>query len=231
MIQKILDDWKKVGMDLFWGDLFDCRFLIADLLKKSKKDIILDLSCGPGIILHESNASLKIGLDLDIKKIHRAKKLNGNLQLICGDIRHLPFRDNFFKNILSIHSLSSLNNSERRLACNEIKRVISKKNSNIIFSAANIRSKHYPRIYKENVESFIHYNELIELFNEEYRIEIFAYNSFPKVVLFILRKIFLNLPKNSYLQSQLEKCIFKILKTNNLKEGRAFVMICQKEIE
>ena len=113
LLKKIMSVWNEVGMNYFWGDLFDVRFFIINLIKKDKVERILDLGCGVGIISHFVNADLKIGLELQEKSIREAKKLNPKMELIRGDIRFLPFQNDVFPKILSIHSLSSMSTPEQ----------------------------------------------------------------------------------------------------------------------
>jgi len=161
--------WKEIGMDYFWGDLFDVRFFVISLIKKDKVEKVLDLGCGVGVISYFVNAKLKIGLELQEKSIRNAKKLNPKMELIRGDIRFLPFKNNVFPKILSIHLLSSMSTPEQReIAILEIKRVLGE-NGEIVTSAANLRSHHYSKKFTLNERTeYVHYKELIENFKNEF---------------------------------------------------------------
>jgi len=64
---------------------------------------ILDLACGAGRHLREllSVGLHGIGLDLSMKLLDRARKLNPRVQLVRGDMRQLPFRDEGFAGLTS----------------------------------------------------------------------------------------------------------------------------------
>ncbi len=227
MIRKILQIWKKVGMDLYWGDLLDSRFYVAQLIHDNKKDIILDLGCGAGVMLHISQANLKIGLELGKKSILKAKNLEPNMQIICGDLRYLPFRDNFFNNIIAIHSISSLQNiKDRMIAYREIKRISSLKQTELIISAANRRSKHYYKnTSREVASSFIHYKEVLDFFKSDFDFSVEGYHPFCNFWLYPLKKLILKLPESRFI----ENLIYRFLKSKRyLRDGRSFVMICKR---
>jgi hypothetical protein len=63
-----------------------------------------------------------VGVDLDIKKLSQLKKMNLYDEVVCSDIRYLPFRDKAFDTIMAIESLyfkefwSSLDMIERSSA-------------------------------------------------------------------------------------------------------------------
>lgn len=217
-------------MKFFWGDLFDCRFYVADLLHNKKLDIILDIGCGVGVLSYISNAKLKVGLELQIESIKKAKKLNPDMQIIRGDIRFLPFRENFFHTILSIHSLSSLaKNDERIKALSEIKRVLSSKQGEIIITAANLRSNHYEKKFSlEERFGYVYYKELIDNLQKDFEIRIEGYNPYSRYVLAVLRRIVMKIPESVII----DKLVFRILKSKKfLKNGRSFVMICKTKNE
>ncbi len=97
MFKKVMKAWKKIGMDYFWGDLFDVRFFVINLIRKDNVGITLDLGCGVGMISHFANSKLKVGLELQEKSIKNAKILNPEMELIIGDIRYLPFKKMYFQ--------------------------------------------------------------------------------------------------------------------------------------
>jgi ubiquinone/menaquinone biosynthesis C-methylase UbiE len=221
--------WEEIGMGYFWGDLFDVRFFVINLIKNDNVEKILDLGCGIGMISHFSNSKLKIGLELQEKSIKNAKKLNPDMELIRGDIRFLPFKNNVFPKILSIHSLSSMSTPEqRKIAVSEINRVLNEKGE-IIASAANLRSKHYSKKFTLSERlGYVNYKELVEVFKNEFNIRVEGFNPYPKWLTGVLRRIIMKLPENE----KIDELIFKTLKSEKfLKNGRGFFMILKKKSE
>ena len=215
-------------MNYFWGDLFDVRFFIINLIKKDKVERILDLGCGVGIISHFVNADLKIGLELQEKSIREAKKLNPKMELIRGDIRFLPFQNDVFPKILSIHSLSSMSTPEQwKVAISEITRVLSKKGE-VIVSAANLRSHHYSKKFTLNERlEYVYYKELIENLNNEFNIRVEGYNPYPRFLMSVIRRAIMRLPENE----KIDKLLFNSLKSKKfLEKGRGFFMILNRKI-
>ncbi len=77
--------------------------LILDTIQPEKTDAILDLGCGAGrhISILDSLGYTTFGLDLSETLLRIGKKEYSNLNLINGDIRHIPGR---FDLILSLFS-------------------------------------------------------------------------------------------------------------------------------
>lgn len=61
-------------------------------------NIILEAGCGMGRVLkHYHNKGYKIiGIEYNLNALKKLKKENENLNLVCGDIKWLPFKDNVF---------------------------------------------------------------------------------------------------------------------------------------
>jgi SAM-dependent methyltransferase len=77
---------------------------------------ILDLGCGNGVLGYLirtkfRNNILVVGLDISIKALYQAKKLNAYNDLILADIEHLPFRIKSFDSIISVQVLEHLDRS------------------------------------------------------------------------------------------------------------------------
>ena len=73
------------------GDYFDSRFYIGSLLSQKKTSSVLDIECGTGVLLHTSNANLKVGLELSFDSLKEVKKINSEINFIQGDAIYLPF--------------------------------------------------------------------------------------------------------------------------------------------
>lgn len=65
--------------------------------------LILDLACGTGRHINplSKEGYFVVGLDVSINLLRIAKH-SGYSQLVCGDIRYLPFRSNIFSYVLSM---------------------------------------------------------------------------------------------------------------------------------
>ncbi len=221
--------WEKAGMKYFWGDYFDSRFYIASLISKNHKPIFLDIGCGPGILLKNAHASLKIGVDLSFELLKRAKKLDPDFQLICCDVNHLPLRDNYFPNIMAIHIVSAVGTKEERIrVCNEIQRVASA-DCEIILNGANRLSKHFAKTHSmERRKKYLKYLDLVEYF-KEFEINAMGYGDYSRKIFLPIRKLFYALPEKFVEVLGIENMIFRILSSEKApKNGRSYILICRR---
>lgn len=230
MHKKILKLFEIVGMKYFWGNYFDSRFYIGYLISKKKTHTILDIGCGCGIFLYLSNASRKIGLDLSLESLQNAKKLDPTLDLICGDVTNLPFRDGFFMYIIAVQILAELKkaNLDWKKGMNEIIRIAGKKNSEIIFSGNNRASRHFKKYDLESRKKYLTYREQLKLLNKEYEITVEGYDPLSKVIMFVLKKFFYNIPEKIAESLYIERLIHRLLRSKSfLKEGRSYIIRCK----
>jgi ubiquinone/menaquinone biosynthesis C-methylase UbiE len=71
--------------------------LINDILPETKDKIILDIGCGESIYLSRIvNDKIKIGMDVSILPIIKAKSSNSSMLFVLGDGNYLPFKENSF---------------------------------------------------------------------------------------------------------------------------------------
>ena len=113
------------GTGLLEGFLSRKRTAKANsLLKKSKKEKILDIGCGsyPYFLLH-TNFKNKYGVDPSLTKL----KIE-NLKLKKGDIakQRLPFKDNLFDAVTMLAVFEHLDNERIPFVLKEINRVLKK---------------------------------------------------------------------------------------------------------
>jgi len=107
--EKIID----IDHTKYWGDDFDVRFYLISILKELKKKKIIDIGGGIGIICSELDESNdRINLDLSFDDLKKCKKINSNIQLICGDNRNLPFKDNSFDHAICSHVLAEAKSND-----------------------------------------------------------------------------------------------------------------------
>lgn len=231
MFKEVLNEWKKVGFQYFWGDYLDSRFYVAYIISKKKSDLILDIGCGAGVLLHFANSKFKIGIDGDWDSLKAAHNLYPNLNLIHGDVRYLPFRDEHFKNVLAIHIISALeNNSDRELVCKEIYRIL-KINGDVIIVGSNRRSKYFKTTHSnEQRLSYPHHSEILEYLKNKFEVCIEGYGAYNKYIMAGLRRIVYFFPVNIVSIFGIEKFLFKILRSNKfLKNGRSYIITCKKK--
>ena len=230
MHRQILQTWKKIGMmEYFWGDYFDVRFYVASLLAKNHKEILLDVGCGSGILLHNAPASFKIGVDYSLKFLKKARELDQNLQLICCDVKHLPLRNDFFSNVIGTHIVSSFNTQEERIqVCNEIQRVTSN-DCEIILTGATRLSKHFEDIYSsEKRKNYLRHLDLQEYF-KGFEISAFGYGDYSRKTFFLVKKLFYALPEKFVEVLGIENMIFKkLISEKSIESGRSYILICKR---
>jgi len=231
MSQKIIKMFNKVGMEYFFGDLFDARFYVSYLLCKKQSKILLDIGCGPGILLNSSNAPLKIGLDISLESLKKGKILNPKMELIQADATQLPLKNNCFSNIISMHLIpvvKILRGDDWIKSANEIVR-ISKENSEIILTGANRMSRHFTKTYTlESRKKYLTYQDQVNFFKNKFEINVEGYGPHSKKIMFPL-KILYKIPDHIATSLGIDKLLFKFLRSKRyLKNGRSYVIICKK---
>jgi ubiquinone/menaquinone biosynthesis C-methylase UbiE len=233
MNNKILKMFQKVGMIHFFGDYFDGRFYVAYLLSKKHVDSILDIGCGPGIMLHNTNATLKIGLDLSFDSLKQAKLLDPKIELIQGDATLLPFKNNYFPNIIAMHLIPVVDLHQGGNAwekCAEELTRISSKNSVIMLTGANRMSKHFEKTHTlESRKKYLSYEKQVEFFKKYFSVSAEGFGSHNKKILYAL-KFFYKFPDNILEKLGITKLIYRFLRSKKyLKDGRSYVIFCQKK--
>jgi len=83
--------------------------------------VALDCGSGHGYYL-SSLACERIGLDISARQLSKTKGVDGRIQLIRGDVEHLPFQDRSIDYVLAFGLLHHLPNHERGL--DEMSRVL-----------------------------------------------------------------------------------------------------------
>jgi SAM-dependent methyltransferase len=102
---------------------------ITQHLSPNSESTILDCGCGDGYyekVLASSYGSRVVGLELDRISLRRAKvntsSLGENVDLVCGDAMHLPFKSSVFKKCLMSEVLEHV--TDDQTALEELKRVM-----------------------------------------------------------------------------------------------------------
>lgn len=224
--------FKKVGMEYFFGDLFDARFYVAYILSKKHANILLDIGCGAGILLNCSNSSLKIGLDTSLESLKKGKILNPKMELILGDATQLPFRKNYFSNIIAMHLVPVVKNfqgDDWLKSVNEMDR-ISKEDCKIILTGANRMSKHFASTHPlESRKKYLTYQDQENYFKKKFDVDIVGYGPYSRTIMFPL-KILYKIPDGIITSLGIDQLLYKFLRSKRyLKDGRSYVMICKKK--
>jgi ubiquinone/menaquinone biosynthesis C-methylase UbiE len=229
LYRKIYQTWQKIGIKYFWGDFFDSRFYIAYLISKKKTDVILDIGCGAGVLLHFAHSTLKIGIDVSLESLKAAKNNGFKMELIQADVRNLPLRDKYFTNILAVQIISQFDMiEERSKICNEIKRVAAK-HSEILIAGPNKKSRHVIKKHDELLESsYTHYTEIVKYFDSDFHVKAEGYGPFSKIIMYPL-KIIYKIPDKIIETLMIERLLHRLLRSKRfLKDGRSYVIFCKR---
>jgi ubiquinone/menaquinone biosynthesis C-methylase UbiE len=83
--------------------------LVLDLLRPGRGETILDAGCGTGVFTLDILASGAhvTGLDISLPMLRRSREKAGGgpLQIVLGDMLHLPFPENVFDRVVSVTAL------------------------------------------------------------------------------------------------------------------------------
>lgn len=75
--------------------------MLAKWAREIFRGKVLDIGCGPGVILSEvDHGSFKVGLDIDREALRFAPSLSPEAFLAAADWTSLPFRDNSFNGLI-----------------------------------------------------------------------------------------------------------------------------------
>ena len=99
----VFDEMGEIWVEI--ADKNQTELQVAFLKSQLKPDgYILDLGCGSGRHLIPMAAAGYgiIGLDGSLRLLRIAKKRNGDVELVRGDVRFLPFREEAFKAAISM---------------------------------------------------------------------------------------------------------------------------------
>jgi len=93
--------------------------LFNPILKEN--DFILDIGCGDGIYLQDIKCK-KVGLDISITNLKKAKQRNPNGLFVLGDAENLPFKNEIFDHTFIVQVLHHLPDYKR--CFREVNRVL-----------------------------------------------------------------------------------------------------------
>ncbi|XRP96485.1 class I SAM-dependent methyltransferase [Methanocaldococcus sp. 16A] len=140
-VKNFYDKWEpedfpnyiKLLMNFADGLIFEEIYLLLKKFENKKDFLVLDCGCGFGAFYNLTKDFNTIYLDISLNLL---KKFNIKERKICGNILHLPFKDNTFDLVLCINVLEHVDYLK---ALNEIKRVL-KNNGELIVVVVNRNS-------------------------------------------------------------------------------------------
>lgn len=141
------------------------RDKIINKLALTGDEKILDVGCGKGLMINGAAQRLKSGkaYGIDIWSLKDQSKnskeellknaiiegTENKLEIVNGDMRGMPFEDNYFDVVISSLAIHNIENKdERKKALNEIARIAKVNGKIAILDLANIQE--YANILKEN---------------------------------------------------------------------------------
>jgi SAM-dependent methyltransferase len=103
-----MSEFERFSPNSVWGSPFDVRFYLASKIKTIKQALVLDVGCGPGILLSERNhrTVFGIGIDISTECLRTSKNVDDSLQGIASDMHYLPFKDEAFDYVIIANSFS-----------------------------------------------------------------------------------------------------------------------------
>lgn len=178
-----------------WGDHLDVRFYLAARLKRLHGKRVLDVGCGPGLLLSLLPASnSKYGVDLSARRLALARKRNPRAVLKRASMYALPFPNGFFDvvvcaNILPGADFPVKGNQQKfqQKMLSEAARVLKKGGILFLTTPNNVWYARWRR------SGFTDYAKLEGVLKRHFRCEIKGWNPFPPYPRFLpsraLRKI------------------------------------------
>jgi len=231
MLKKVLEIFKKVGIDHFYGDFFDSRFYISHLLSKMQLKNILDVGCGAGVLLEAAPNCFKVGTDLSFESIKQAKKLNPGIEYIQSDAQYLPFKNKTFSTITAMHlfPVIDIHGGNWKLSIGEVKR-ISNDCSTIFITGANRTSRHFKKTHKiDDRKKYLKHIDQVKEFEDEFVVTLEGWGSHSRYIMFPF-KIIYKIPDILNEKLGIEKLLYKISKSKKyLKDGRSYIIICKSK--
>lgn len=200
----VKEKWMRFAPQYYWGDDLDVRYYLIKKFKDIRGKRILDVGCGPGILLSAlSGDNQKTGIDYSPLFIALAKQIDSASNFIEGDILKLPFKNSTFDVIIAANVLPGVDfavktdeKSERRKVISEIYRIL-KPGGKLYLTTPN---KGHPYYWKKHK---LTYPELVEVLQPHFEFSITGWNPIP-----LPPKLFAWLPGIEHFLKFLEKLGF-----------------------
>ena len=183
---RILQKIKSVDDKKWRSDKFDVRYYLISQIKNISNKKILDVGGGVGIISSElSKNNFCVNLELDFESLKICKEKNDSkINVICGSMLNLPFKDGSFDVLISAHvielakaidlkqeKLKNLPNVNNLIL--EKNRVL--KNNGLLY----LTTPNYNYNYSKNKLKFPELESVLSKFFSEFTI--LFYNTIPKI--------------------------------------------------
>jgi len=177
--KRLNQKWGRVDRSLYWGDRLDVRYYLCWKLQSLKNKQVLDIGCGPGIIISElDDSNKKFGVDLADDQIRIADNMDNSARFIKADMSNLPVKNNSIDAVIFATTLSCVKNKD-----NIIKAIHSslKEGGELFFTTLN--RDFY--VYK-NDQRQLTFDQTVGLINNYFSIEVLVgFNPFAKFPLFV----------------------------------------------
>jgi ubiquinone/menaquinone biosynthesis C-methylase UbiE len=181
--RRIMEEFQRLPLDLFWGSPFDVRFYLASRIRKIERGTMLDIGCGTGILLRERNQRrvFGIGIDISMENLKTSKKTDGSLECVVSDMHYLPFKQEAFDHVIIANSFSSLELEIDRkqytrtpyiILIDEVSRVLGK-NGILLATTPNHRHRYYRKKRKADYET------LEKCLQPYFEFKIYGFNPLP----------------------------------------------------
>jgi len=226
-------------------------FFAATKIENFDNKKILDCACGNGygsFYLSKFGGDV-YGIDISEGAINycKSKYLSENIHFFLGDVKDMPFKDNFFDAIVSQDTIEHIDDDERFLS--EIKRVLKKNGLFIVFTPCSKFHNNKPdnpfHIREYSFESFENllkkYFNCIEFYGRQISTELnntektmdkirkLPFSNLRKIIPVKIRHYLANLILVLNKEKKLEKIDERkdIIFVKNLKETPTIVAICK----
>ena len=187
-LKRIRSKFKNGAGKWWWGDHLDGRFLLARWAREDIQGPVLDIGCGPGVILSEvDHGTPRAGIDIDREALKTASTLNPDAFVAAADWKRLPFKDDSFSGVvLSGVLCGSLPREVKENILKETTRVLRPGGRVLIF---DINREHWAAGRFNPL--LMNFNELGELLGK-YQIAVrdtVAWNPLPSFVWFLPKSL------------------------------------------
>lgn len=176
MIQNQQQVWNSIAKD--WNKFKTTTDPKVEKFMKKSKGNLLDLGCGSGRNFNSNTKATIYGIDFSQEMIKyaakRAKKLGIKSNLLIHDIiTKLPYKNNFFSNVICIATLHCIEGKNNRIRIlKELKRVL-KPNVKLLIKVWNKNNRKFKNKGKEKLirwtnkgSRYYYFYEAEELENE-----------------------------------------------------------------
>jgi demethylmenaquinone methyltransferase/2-methoxy-6-polyprenyl-1,4-benzoquinol methylase len=140
-----LNHFLSLGQDIIW------RKSVANKIKRTKFNKIIDIACGTGdlsIEIEKKTGEKIVGVDFCYNMLEIARKKSSTITFINGDATSLPFKDNCFEIITIAFGIRNI--PERDKALKEFYRIL-KKNGALFILEFDIPDNIFFRFYFKSI--------------------------------------------------------------------------------